>query len=178
MLYWFVEMQLESCNSVSNTDIWVVHSSFLKHVLIRAGEWYVTFLFGKLDVFINIYVDFKLLRKICCQKLLNMDKTHDFVIRPLKNMTSRKQGKCNCSSWKWDSHNQTCLLKTLEKICHQLLRMIDPSIYLTWMIEWEDVPLKCFALYFDNNLWSLQTERSKLCLEVRKFWWNSTNEQK
>ena len=30
-------------------------------------------------------------------------------------MTSGKQGKCYFSSWNWDNHNQTCLLKKFEK---------------------------------------------------------------
>ena len=32
-------------------------------------------------------------KKICCQKLLNMDKTYDFVMKPLKIWLLGKRGK-------------------------------------------------------------------------------------
>ena len=43
--YWSIEMQLESRNSVSSKNGWVVRSSFLKHILLRAADWQATFFF-------------------------------------------------------------------------------------------------------------------------------------
>ena len=47
------------------------------------------FLFGKSKPCIKTYVDFKL-EKNLSSELLNMDKTYDFVIKPLKKMTPWK----------------------------------------------------------------------------------------
>ena len=59
----------ESRNSASSTGSKTVRSSFLK--------------FGKSKSFMKTYVDFKLDKNLSSE-LLNMDKTYDFVIKPLK----------------------------------------------------------------------------------------------
>ena len=55
-------------------------------------------------------------KKICCQKLFNMDKTYDFVMKPLKiwslgNVVSGYFSR-NCNS-----HNQNSQFKNFEKFC-------------------------------------------------------------
>ena len=73
----------ESRNSASSTGNKTVRSSFLKHLLLwrQVGELFL--LFGKSESCMKTYVDFRLERNLSSE-LLNMDKTYDFVIMPLK----------------------------------------------------------------------------------------------
>ena len=50
------------------------------------------FLFGKSKSCMKTYVDFKLEKNLSTE-LLNMEKTYDFVIKPLKNMAPGNHGK-------------------------------------------------------------------------------------
>ena len=74
----------ESRNSASSTGSKTVRSSFLKYPLCsgrQVGELFL--LFDKSKSCMKTYVDFKL-EKNLSSELLNMDKTYDFVIKPLK----------------------------------------------------------------------------------------------
>ena len=59
------------------------------------------------------YVDFKL-EKSLLSELLNMDKTYDFVIKPLKNDPLETPVSIFFSR-NWDIHNQNSQLKKFEK---------------------------------------------------------------
>ena len=59
------------------------------------------------------YVDFKL-EKNLPSELLNMDKTYDFVIKPLKKRPPGNHGK-HLFSRNWNIHNQNSQLKKFEK---------------------------------------------------------------
>ena len=78
----------------------------------QVGELF--FLFGKFKFCIKTYVDFKL-EKNLSSKLLNMDKTYDFVIKPLKKWPTENHGNHILFSRNWDSHNQHGQLKKFEK---------------------------------------------------------------
>ena len=74
----------EPRTSASSTGSKTVRLSFLYHLLLwAAGRWDIFFKFGKSKSCIKTYVDFKL-EKNLSPKLLNMDKTYDFVIKPFK----------------------------------------------------------------------------------------------
>ena len=74
----------ESRNSASSTDSKTVRSSFLKHLLLWAQVGELLFLFGKSKSCMKTYVDFKLEKNLSSEQL-NMDKTYDFFMKPLKN---------------------------------------------------------------------------------------------
>ena len=59
------------------------------------------------------YVDFKL-EKNLSSELLNMDKTYDFVIKPLKNDLLETTVSIFFSQ-NWDIHNQNSQFKRFEK---------------------------------------------------------------
>ena len=73
----------ESRNSALSTGSKTVRSSFpnISCSGRQVGELFL--LFGKSESCMKTYVDFKL-EKNLSSKLLNMDKTYDFVIKPLK----------------------------------------------------------------------------------------------
>ena len=72
-------MLLESRNSASSTGSKTVRSS--PALGGRAGSYF--FLFGKSKSCMKTYLDFKLSKNLSSE-LLNMEKTYDFVIKPLK----------------------------------------------------------------------------------------------
>ena len=78
----------------------------------QVGELF--FLFGKSKSCIKTYVDFKL-EKNLSPKLLNVDKTYDFVIKPLKKSPPGNHGNHIFFSRNWYSHNQHGQLKKFEK---------------------------------------------------------------
>ena len=80
----------ESRNSASSTGIVKQFAHRFLNISCsgrHVGE--ILFLFGKSKSCIKTYVDFKL-EKNLSSELLNMDKTYDFVIKPLKKMTPWK----------------------------------------------------------------------------------------
>ena len=81
-LYRSAEMLLESTTFSSTSSKKLAH----RFLNISCSGWQggqQLFLFGKFKACVKTYVDFKL-KKICRQKLLNIYKTYDFVIKPLK----------------------------------------------------------------------------------------------
>ena len=60
------------------------------------------------------YVDFKL-EKNLSSEFLNMEKTYDFVIKPLKKLPPGNHSKHTFFSRNWDIHNQNSQLKEFEK---------------------------------------------------------------
>ena len=74
----------ESRNSASSTGSKTVRSSFLKYPLLWEESRWATFLFGKPKSCMKTYMDFKLDKNLSSE-LLNMEKTYDFVMKPLKN---------------------------------------------------------------------------------------------
>ena len=62
----------------------------------------------------NTFVDFKL-EKNLSSELLNMDKTYDFVNKPLKKWPPGNHGKHIFFSPNWDIHNPNGQLKKFEK---------------------------------------------------------------
>ena len=78
-------MLLESRNSVLSIGSKIVRSSFLKHVLPALGGRVVSNIFYLVNLkLVKGPIWISNCKKFCRQKLLNIDKTHDFVIKPLK----------------------------------------------------------------------------------------------
>ena len=73
----------ESRNSASSTGSKTIRSSFPKYPCSGRQVGELLFLFGKSTSCMKSYVDFKLDKNLSSE-LLNMDKTYDFVIKPLK----------------------------------------------------------------------------------------------
>ena len=78
----------------------------------QVGE--LLFLFGKSKSCTKTYTDFKLDKNLSSE-LLNMDKTYDFVIKPLKKWPPGNHGKNIFFSRNWDIHNQNSQLKRFGK---------------------------------------------------------------
>ena len=114
----------ESRNSASSTGSKTVRSSFLKHLLLwAAGRWAI-FLFGKSKSCKKTFVDFKL-EKNLSSELLNMDKTYDFVTKPLKKWPFGNHGKHIFFLEIEIFTTKTVYSKSLKKICRQLLSTMN-----------------------------------------------------
>ena len=88
----------------------------------QVGE--LLFLFGKSKSCMKTYADFKL-EKNLSSELLNMDKTYDFVIKPLKNWPPGNHGKHIFFHEIEIFTTKIVNSKSLKKICPQLLSTMN-----------------------------------------------------
>ena len=118
-------MLVESRNSISSTNSKIVRSPFLKHLLLWAARL-LSYCFYLINLkLVSRPVWISNCKKNCRQKLLNMDKTYDFIFKPLKceppeNMVS--------IIFFLEIEMVTTKIfnsKSLKKICRQLLSTMN-----------------------------------------------------